>query len=128
TRFAIDASGRQHMVWGSERTGRVPPVKYTYGTDASSDWAFTEFDEQCFHDRVGLVLDGTEIHITYVRPRNLQAVYYYGPGDSAPRPVIDDARGGFGDAPLDQGTAVAVDRGTVRLAFVTSDGIYLASE
>jgi hypothetical protein len=129
TRFSIDSAGHRHVVWGSRGVaGRIPPIKYSYATDASGTWVITEFDEQCFHDRAALDVDGTSVHISYVRPRNLQGVYYLGPGDDAPAPVIQDARGAYSDTPRDLGTAATVHQGFPRIAFVTNDAVYLASK
>jgi len=128
TRFSIDSAGHHHLLSGSTGVaGRIPPIKYKYATDASGAWVITEFDEQCFRDRAALAVDGTDVHISYVRPRNLQGVYYFGPGDDAPLHVIKDARGAFSDGPQDVGTAVAVYQGFPRIAFATDDSMYLAS-
>jgi len=127
TRFRIDSAGHHHLLSGAGAASRIPPIKYKYATDTSGAWVITEFDEQCFHDRAALALEGTDVHFTYVRPRNLQGVYYLGPGDDAPGPVIQDARGSFSDTPQDVGTAVTVYQGFARIAFATSDSMYLAS-
>jgi hypothetical protein len=127
TRFRIDAAGHHHILWGSGATSRIPPVKYSYATDASGAWVIEEFDEQCFHEKAALAVDGTDVHISYVRPRDLRGVYYKGPSDDVPDAVIQDARGSFSDAPQDRGVAVTVFQGAPRIAFTTTDAIYLAS-
>jgi hypothetical protein len=129
TRFSIDSAGHHHLLWGATGVaGRIPPIKYSYATDASGTWVITEFDEQCFHDRAALDVAGTDVHISYVRPRNLQGLYYLGPGDDTPGHVIQDARGAYSDTPRDLGTAVTVHQGFPRIAFMTNDAVYLASK
>jgi hypothetical protein len=127
TRFQIDASGHHHLLWGASGSSRIPPVKYSYATDASGEFVVTEFDEQCFRRNAALHLDGDDVHLAYVRPRNLQAVYYKPADSNAPSPFIDDARGGLSDTPADVGVALAVHKGVVRLAYETNDAIFLAS-
>jgi hypothetical protein len=126
TRYQIDESGYHHLLWG-ETAQRTPPVKYSYATDVSGEFVAAELSPMCFHDRAALLLEGSDAHIAFVRPRQVEGVYYMGPGQEGAGRVIADARAAYSDKPQDRGVALALYEGIVRIAYATHDSVFLAS-
>jgi hypothetical protein len=126
TELRIDSDGFAHIIAPDDTVnGRIPPIIYMHHSNTTGAWEVTDVSGQVFYPRPGVLMDGSVLHLASVSTRGSSGVSYSSSDGASGG--IGDTRYGFSDGPADLGTSVAIHEGIVRVAFATSDAMYLAS-